>query len=419
MERLILCLWVLVCLGCGDAAVASTASEPILMMMQGSEVGAVSQKLVEPQVPEPTTDPYEDHETWCEDLYKMSCECPARDPIVCKKPKEPCPPDRTGHVQECRRPGWSRREGSNAYQCEPKWLNRKQQRKQRLGQRVIVDAVCEWPRWAEDLSAWGRANRMGSDPSRLCWHLVGGSKALKQCRGKHFCQPDKLAKLLALVALRESTWMNDTIHERNPDIVANRDAYAKARKRGWYEGNPHFFDFERWSRGYGWYGFNAALHVFYWDSLAPPEILCRQVESTEVYLRKARGSFRKLWSMYGDHVKRVYELDTGEKVTVKGVTWYDIHRAASSGKLVPEKVIRTRRWNKKREKWIKVGFVSRARAKKVKLDPFETVMWEMLGKEILRDQQNEIAEEIRHQIHRYFDMQAVNDGNYAETAFGG
>ena len=431
MKRLILCLWAVVCLGCvglglhlrsvsvdveGDAT-ATTTADPVLMVMSAPEIEAP--KLVEPEELESTPDPYAEHDSWCEDLYKMNCECPARDPVVCKAPKEPCPLDRSGHVQECRRPGWAIREDSNAYQCMPKWLNRAQRQKQRESIRLIVGELCEPPRWAKDLSAWGKNRRMGTDPSKLCWHLPGRSKTLKQCMGKHFCQPDKLVKLLALVAFRESTMMHDTIHELNLDVEANRDAYAKAQKRGWYEGNPHFTDIHRWSQGYGWYGFNAALHVFYWDRKAPPEILCRQVESTEVYLRKARKAFQKLWGMYGDHTMRVYTLDTGEKVTVKGVTWYDLHRAASSGKLYPEKVIKTRRWSKKKEKWIKVGFVSRARSKKVRLDPFETVMFEMLGKPIPRHKQNQVAEKIREQIRQHFDRQAANDSQYTKVAASG
>jgi len=371
---------------------------------------------------EPVSDPYAEHDNWCEDLYKMACECPDRDPIICAKPKEACPLDRTGTEQQCVRPKWARREGSNVYQCVPKWLNRSQQKVRRESLQVIVGEICEWPWWAHDLAEWGAANRMGDDPSRLCWRLKGGTKALKQCKSKHWCQPDKLHKLLALVASRESTWQNQTTHELNKDVEANQRAFAKAQKRGWYEDNPHFLNPDRWQRGYGWYGHNAALKVALWDKDAPPEILCRQVESTEVYLRNARDSFRKLWNKYGDSVERVYVVQSpnpggaDEKVKVKGVTWYDVHRAASSGKLSPEKVIKTRAWSKRRKKWMKVGFVIRARSRKVQLDPFETVMWEMLGEQIPVDRQNEVADKIREQVREHFmpeSQASINPGDVA------
>lgn len=351
-----------------------------------------------------TVDPYADHEQWCEALHKTSCECPGRDKMHCKEPKVACPADRTGRTQLCSRPYWSRREGSFAYHCAPPWLNRTQQKKQRVSQAIIIENLCHPPGWWSEL----QRNHPDHDPDKQCWRLKGGSKALRACREHHYCNPVKLAKLTALVAARESTWDNETTHESNFDVEANQNAYYKAKKRGWYEGSPHFYDVQRWQQGYGWYGMNAALHTYIWDKHAPPEVLCRQVESTEVYLRKARGSFKKLWSRYKDDVERTYKLADGTEVQVKGVTWYDIHRAASSGKLDPQEVIP-----------VKKGFVYRARSKKIKLDPFETVMWEMLGEAIPRDQQNQIAEDIRQEIIQHFEPQASNDAEYTGEAVGG
>ena len=391
-------------LGCGEAA----AGAPVVVVATPTAEPAPAVPAV--SEPEPTADPYADHLHWCEAIFKQVCECPGGDAIVCKKPTEPCPADRTGRAQRCMRPGWARRAKKDVYVCDPEWLTRKEQAHRRESQRVIVGAVCEPPGWVEDLVAWGEAHRYGSDPSSLCWHLPSNSKALRACRTGHFCQPDKLASYLALVAKREASWNNSTSHELNLDVEANKKSYRKAEKRGWYEGSPHFASVDRWERGYGWYGFNAALHTYLWDKDAPPEILCRQVESTEVYLRKARRTFQKLWSKYGDDKPRTYVLDTGEEVQVRGVTWYDIHRAASSGKLVPEKIIRTRRWSKKKQKWRQVGFVTRARGRRIGLDPFETVMWEMLGKEIPADGQNEAADDIRLQVERHFAPVEVADG---------
>lgn len=400
MRRLI--PWIFVCFGCESATEPVPQLRPNLLVMQGPEVED-KEELAEPVSVEdhqpantPAVDPYVDYETWCEALDKRSCKCESKDPIVCEHPTEPCPDDRTGRAQQCIRPQWARRQGSYAYACYPRWLNPREQKKQRESQRLIVEAVCEEPGWAKELAKWGKENGYGDNPNKLCWHLKSTDPALKQCKSGHFCQPKKLAKYLALIAARESTWNNETTHELNRDVEANIGAYSKAKKRGWYAGSKHFYDAYRWSQGYGWYGQNAALHTFRWDPHAPPEILCRQVESTEAYLRNVRGSFKKLWKLYGDDAKRTYKLDTGEEVQVKGVTWYDVHRAASSGKLTPQDVIPA-----------KTGFVQRARSKHIDLDPFETVMWEMLGEEIPRDHQNEIAEEIRQHIREHFELQAA------------
>ena len=339
-----------------EPATAMTDDEPKLAAVQSGE--------------------YEKHETWCEDIDKMGCEPDG----------DPCKPDRTGRAQNCVRPYWAKRAGVQVHVCAPAWLNRRERKERHESLGVIVESVCREPAWAAELSEWGKENRMGSDPSKLCWRLKGGTQALKDCKGKHFCQSKKLDSLLSLVASRESSWQNQTTHELNLDKEANRSSYVKARKRQSYPENPHFGDSSRWQRGYGWYGMNASIHVRYWDRKAPPEILCRQVESTEIYLRKARGSFRKLWKMYGDQ-ERVFMLDTGKEITVRGVTWYDVHRAASSGKLSVPDVVAT-----------KSGFAMRAKSRG--LDPFEAVMYEMLGEGIPKEHQADVADEIRRKIDR-------------------
>ncbi len=348
-------------------------------------------------------DPYKDFDSWCENPDKQMCECSAKDPIVCKEPKEQCGPDRTGMSQQCVRPRWSRNEGSWIYMCSQRWLNRREQKEQYKSLSIIVDSVCKEPSWAQELRSWGKENRMGEDPGKLCWRLRGGSEALSECLGGHFCQPDKLTRFLALVASRESSWNHTTTHELNFDLEANRASYGKAKKRGWYADNEHFYAAYRWGRGYGWFGQNASLSVFDWDPKAPPEILCRRPESTEIYLRKARRSFKKLWSRYRDDVERVYTLSDGKEVRVKGVTWYDVHRAVSTGKLDPEGIIPTKK-----------GFLVRAKARKI--DPFETVMFKMLGEEIPKDRQNEIADEIRQRIDQGLQVQ---DDRESEALYGG
>lgn len=352
-----------------------------------------------------TVDPYEGYETWCEDIYKTACYCENSSEIVCDDPidkdtKEPkaCPSSRTGRSQICLRPHWARRQGIDHHECTPQWLGPKKQAAQRESLELIIASVCKLPSWAQDLSEWGQENGYGSDPGKLCWHLPGSSKALPICKSGHFCNPDKLSQFMRIPPAREVAWDNESAHELDRDKAANRASYSRMSKV--YEGSPHYTNADRWTQGYGWYGHNAALHTWIWDKNAPPEILCRQVESTEVHLRKLRGSFQKLYAKYGDSKKRTYTLDTGETVEVRGVTWYDLHRAASSGKLTYEQVIKTRK--KIKGEWHKTGFVSRARSKRVNIDPFETVMWEWLGARIPTETQNEVAERIRQKILNHF-----------------
>lgn len=342
-------------------------------------------------------DPYANHNQWCEDIYRMECICADNSQTVCDPidaetgESKACAPGRTGRPQICLRPAWARRQGINHHECTPQWLTRKQQKKEREKLRVIIDSVCEPPQWAQELSAWGTEHNMGSDPAKLCWHLKGADPNLPVCKRGHLCNPNKLFKFMTIPPRRETAWDNESAHELDLDKKANRRSYAHMRK--YYEGNPHYSNPDRWGVGYGWYGHNAALHAQIWDTMAPPEILCRRVESTEVHLRKMRHSFKKLYKKYGDNEKRTYKLDNGDEVEVHGVTWYDLHRAASTGKMFPEEEIKTQRWSKKRKRMVKIGFVTRA--KRVKLKPFETVMWEWLATPIPRETQNQIADEIR------------------------
>jgi hypothetical protein len=80
-----------------------------------------------------------------------------------------------------------------------------------------------------------------------------------------------------------------------------------------------------------------------------------------------------------------------------------VHRAVSTGKLDPEGIIPTKK-----------GFLVRAKARKI--DPFETVMFKMLGEEIPKDRQNEIADEIRQRIDQGLQVQ---DDRESEALYGG
>ncbi len=253
----------------------------------------------------------------------------------------PCPKDRTGRPQVCVRPWWAK--GDEARVCRPRRLSRAQRRRNRAALREIVR------------------------------HL---------CRPGDGCSHKSLSRLLEIVALRESAFDNQVTHELNPDREANAASLTRALESGWYDGNQHLRDLSRWTVGYGWFGMNAPLFVREWDRYAPPEILCRQVESVEVYLRVARRAWRKLSKILPS--EQEVALDNGERVMVRGVTWYDIHRAVSTGKLGRPDTISSRR------------FVRRARA--VGLDPFATVKIEDLGRPIPKGRQGEVAEKIRSSV---------------------
>lgn len=316
--------------GEGHAAPPEAASAQDLAPSPGPAGGATS--AAEGGGMDIDLSPYEGWESWCMAIEDLPCD---------PEDLSPCPADRTGRSQICVRPWWAR--GEQTFVCRPRRLSRAQRKRNRKALEMIVRRLC---------------------------------------RPKDGCAPAPLSKFLAVVAMRESALDNQVTHELNPDREANRAALTRALEGGWYEGSPHLSDLSRWTVGYGWYGMNAPLFVSEWDPHAPPEILCRQVESTEVYLRRARRAWKKLSTILprSEDVR----LDNGEVVMVRGVTWYDVHRAVSSGKLGRPDEISSGR------------FVRRAR--RAGLDPFASVSLEGLGLEISRDRQNEVAEQIRRSV---------------------
>jgi len=126
-----------------------------------------------------------------------------------------------------------------------------------------------------------------------------------RCTGK--CKFRTLVTVLTSNAMRESSMRPWVRHKLNPDSKANRLAYLRYAKTYGHErvkhksritlkdtGNPHYADKERWSFGLGYYGMIAAGWVATWDRMAPPEILCREPVAIEVWLRRARGTLRKV-----------------------------------------------------------------------------------------------------------------------------
>lgn len=204
-------------------------------------------------------DPYAGWETWCEPLEDRPCSTHAE-----------CGVDPDGHGRRCVHPFWAKDRDLKI--CASHWPTRDEQNERRARLREIVGQVCQ---------------------------------------RKDGCDPSKLHKFLSLIAARESSWRPWKRHRLNPDIEANAKAWRRMASR--YEGNKHYLDASRW-QGWGLYGQNAAYHVRAWDLSAPPEILCREVESTLAYLNVARAATRRLAGLGIE------------------VSWCTVHQAVAGGK---------------------------------------------------------------------------------------
>ena len=196
---------------------------------------------------------------------------------------------------------------------------------------------------------------------------------------------NKLSDFLWLVYKRETTARPWKRHRLDGDVkVARTDWFRQAERYGWSAKqlkkgvvqmmpctdcktapSPHYQNANRWAFGLGPYGQIASLWVATWDTQAPPEILCGEVESTETYLRGARRVWRKLRGGIQCN-GNLYQPD---------VTWEVLHRGVAGGKLCP---------GKQSEKF-------RRRADRLGLDPDQKVTLSMLGEPINREQQNEVA----------------------------
>ena len=325
--------------------------------------------------PEEASNPYEGWSTWCDQEWDWACE----DDGDCAGMTDP-----VGHPLFCGRPRWARgNEDVTAKVCRPGafGLSRRRSEKKRL--RVFVDAVCHPPDWYE--------------PGTECWQYKW--KKARECKQANWCDPDKLAAFLGLIALRESTWKPYVRHHLNPDIHANETAWGnRDEDYGWDiaideygniasakrlrpDANDHYPEMGRWSTGVGWYGQNAPIYVQEWDVEAPPEILCREVEASESYLRVTRRVWKKVRS--GLDCDQDGEREFFGSATLNGEPWpslADVHQGASGGKICPRANFHER-------------FVRRA--KRAKLNAYEPIMLEQLGEPIPKATQNEMAAEIR------------------------
>jgi hypothetical protein len=320
--------------------------------------------------------PYRGAAQWCGTPFWQDTPCRVDDD--CADALDPA-----GLRTFCRHPRWALQQHVDVKQCRAGRYgpDRKQYMRDRL--RVYVDHICEPPDWWE--------SEVG------CWRYRSSTAA--KCEAKRYCDPDDLHSLLRVVAQRESNWKPYAEHARNPDVRANRSAWAKYAKRYRWRVemdehgevveqfptlpgfNRYYGDRLRW-KGLGWYGQNTPLWIPAWDRNAPPEAFCREVPSSEAYMRTARSVWRRInkgRDCNGDGEKDWYGSGVLEDGTVLP-TWADVHQGASVGKLCPRQ--------KSHDLFAK-------RSSKIDLDPDEPIRLTRLGERIEPGRQNLVAAWLR------------------------
>jgi len=325
--------------------------------------------VVKEEMPQKSKDPYAGWKSWCEPVdYETPC-----------KSNDDCDGANPGHPaagpMKCFNP-WYAKANPEYKICAPGYA-----RKSEL-------------RWREDrLREIVRQQYSGE--AELC-ELDGRpihKESWKCQRAKQV--GDALTNFLLIPYDRETTRRPWKRHRLDADLRANRTAWFKqAEVYGWEVqadksgetktmgsaqewANPHYGQRHRWHFGLGPFGQNAPLWVHNWDIQAPPEILCKEVEAVESYLRKARDTVVKL--RHGIRCGGSYYED-------KSPTWEVVHRSSSSGKICP-----ATSGEKGAEKRA-ARFRKAAKAHGV--DPDQVVTLKMLGQQIPRATQNARAAEI-------------------------
>lgn len=318
-------------------------------------------------------DPYVGWWRWCEKDWDRVCETDSD----CKGMSDP-----VGLPLFCMRPRWNFNKEPIVKICQPGSFGRARRDVESKRQRAFVDHVCQPPQWYQ--------------PESSCWQYKYPTSA--KCVGRRWCNPDKLHAFLRLVALRESTWKPYVRHDLSADIKAAKSAWRRwSKEYGWAvdtnrsgdvtkvtklrrDANQHFLRRARWGTGLGWYGQNAAIAVPAWDWKAPPEILCREVEASEVYLRTARRVWKKIHSGVNCGGEKKWQ-GSGSLRGDPMPTWADVHQGVARGNVCPLPPAA-------REDFAR-------RAEREGLDPDEPITLQQLGEPIPKDRQNKIAAAIR------------------------
>lgn len=210
------------------------------------------------------------------------------------------------------------------------------------------------------------------------------------CQRKYGCEPNNLHRYFRAISLRESTHQPYDRHRRNPDLEAAWEAWQKHKHK--FENNPAYHNPDRWMTGVGMFGFIPAIWLPRWDPMAPPEVLCGEVEALVAYVRAAKDQFSKIKrgvDCNGDGARDFWGTSCGPEgwspnmgllASECSPSWYDIS-LTSSGTTCPTSEARRNAFA--------------ARASRVGLDPWGPVTTLSLGRPIPVADQDKIAAGLR------------------------
>lgn len=320
-------------------------------------------------------DPYQGWEQWCEPQWQdVQCKKTAD----CLDVDHPSPRSLT-----CMVPYWARH-----YEDKPKFCvagfhrpGEKEDEEARVlellhQQYFDVSDRCAFDGRPMHEEHW----RCQRDPGRLAARALHRYLWMVMIR-ESGARPWKRHSLPADQKANKSSWATRSKHY-GWAVNFTKDGDVKSVRRTANDPNEHYRYRRRWM-GLGYYGQNSPLWVRRWDPHAPPEIMCRRVESTEAYLRKARSVIRK-WE--------TGQQCAGETYVNTEPTWFDVHRAVSSGKSCPPRTEKAqRRADLSHARLMKRG-------KQVGLDVDHRVTLASFGRPIPKAGQNERAQELREAI---------------------
>lgn len=160
---------------------------------------------------------------------------------------------------------------------------------------------------------------------------------------------NKVARLLSMVATRESKVNPGKRHKKQADLDANRRSYKK-RKHIYVEaGNTTVEEFELWSTGLGLFGSNVALWLHSWDPKASPEVLCDPWIAIATYLRKMQRARKAYLGQLPHGERRVFcngeRYRGGYESHSKTPVLMDLHGYVSGGYACPKASDSPRRQN--------------------------------------------------------------------------
>lgn len=424
------------------ASIESSPSVRALSTMQPPSVETAAATVV---------DPYAGHVSWCEPMwYEKTCG----DHSDCDQIRHVA-----RRSLRCIRPWWAKKDdlrdddGNPLKVCAPGYTAKTERRWRRARLRELVaqayfDEPTRCPDWRwKVLGAEGKPKRF-----QRVWDNDRSTHQQHWRCTQEWRKAETLADFLWVPYFRETTARPWKRHRLDKDVAANKRAWVKeAPDYGWVielgcedgrplaldsEGvwrdakghrcrkgrdrkgrytrdrhviadyypdsdaeqhNPYYGERHRWAYGNGGLGQNTAYGTQDWDKMAPPEILCHEVEGFEAYLRDARHAVRTLRGhgvdcggetrYRGSAIRTLIDPATKQPIgelQVEEPSWADVHRVASGGKFCPRKGAKGAEYARK--------FARRMESVGLRVDA--PVTEEMLGRPIARKRQNERAAEI-------------------------